>query len=322
MMKKYFYFILFSLSILSCGTPQTNIEYYNKYEGQLIFDLDSLTPNYVNHMQLVTENGEKYLYLLSPYGNRFVVYNFHSGEYLTDIKFPNQELYSLKIGSYLNGFFVKSSDSIYMVSKTSKLLLGDNKGNLTEVYDFLKKFPEDRHKWLILSQFSKPFFLNDSILSFGGLVQNTDQIYREGLLTDINFNFSKIEPTYETIIPSGIYKPGNFYMPDRERPGRSFSMKYNKVYYSFPNADSIYVKDIKSNMVTSFCASLESIQPVIEIDNLPEFSDFISKQSMVYNSQQGAYNAIYCNDSRDLLIRVAYLGIKDYDPELHKQSKY
>lgn len=322
-MKKVLGYILILIVYCQCTSENNSINYYSSIVGIKEFELDSLTPNYVHHMQLVEENGENHLYLLSPYNNRFLVYDFNDSRFIEEFRFENEEMNNIKIGSYYLGFYIHNKDSIFLLSTISKLFLGNKGGDYTLLFDFVKH-TDDRDFWLKFTQINKPIMLNDSIIKFGGMYQRNTLAHIEGAKTDMDFNFKTNTFNLVTTLPKGIYTVGNYYFPDRVRPSRVYSKKYGKVFYSFPNADSIYVKDLVDDKDTlkGIFAKENNLQPFIEIDNLDGFTDVLSNGSRVYQTQQGAYNSLFLNDNKDLLIRTAYLGIKDYDPKEHVTNGY
>lgn len=324
-MKRIILFILTILFYCQCSTNKSNnsITYYTDSEGKIEFELDSLTPNYANHMQLVQENGINKLFILSPFNNRILGYDFDNFSKLEDFSILKEDMNNISFGDFYHGFFIHNKDSIFFLSNISKLILSNNQGEYSILFDFIKH-TDDRDYWPKLTQFNKPILLNDSIISIGGMYQSNAMIHSDEVLVEMNFNMNKKTFELNTPLPKGVYKEGNFYFPDRVRPGRVFSKKHNKIFYSFPNADSIYVKDllnIKTGLKGIF-AKEEKLQPFIEIDNNELFAEFVTEKSKIYQTQQGGYNSIFVNDNKNLLVRSAYLGIKDYDIEKHNNREY
>ncbi|UCS92854.1 hypothetical protein KZP23_19615 [Echinicola marina] len=130
--------------LFSCESERKSIEYYEQPTGKLVFELDSLTPNAAHHMQLAEVNGKKLLYVLSPFGNRFVVFDFYSGKKVKEFSFPNSEEMPISIGEYHTGFYFHRPDSIFMVARGSNLFLGRESGDFDAVFRFRKEFPNDR----------------------------------------------------------------------------------------------------------------------------------------------------------------------------------
>ncbi|UCS92853.1 hypothetical protein KZP23_19610 [Echinicola marina] len=140
--------------------------------------------------------------------------------------------------------------------------------------------------------------------------------------TDLLFDLKTKKVERTTLYPKGVYKPGVYYSVDRYSPGRAYSKENHTIYYSFPNADSIYAKDVNSGKVKAFYAKDENLQPFIEMQSYEEISDMMKNSQATYISQQGAYYSIFAVDEKDMVVRSAYLGIPNYDPQIHNERGY
>jgi hypothetical protein len=82
--KLIFSIVLILFFSVSCNRDNFNdkMGIYDNKVGEVILKLDSLTPSYMHHFQIVNEENNKLLYALSPLKNRFLVYDLNSGEFI------------------------------------------------------------------------------------------------------------------------------------------------------------------------------------------------------------------------------------------------
>lgn len=331
--KLIFSIVLILFFSVSCNRDNFDdkMEIYDNKVGEVILKLDSLTPSYMHHFQIVNEGNNKLLYALSPLKNRFLVYDLNSGEFIKSFVYESTDKQKISIGKYRNGFFYHSKDSIFLVSLSHQIFLGTENGDLLEIFNVPKMYRDQQGVWPFANPNSKPIFYNDSILSLGGVNENAKSLYEEGLHTDFNIilnedlNKMKNLTNYlDTKFPKGSYVEGNYYTPQRKHPARYFSKAENLVYYSFIHSDSLYSKEISTGKMKSFFTQIKHMEPFINIQSVNELQEVLSSSigQREYNAKQGRYSTVAVNEKKDLIIRVAYLGIKDFNIELYTDGFY
>lgn len=323
----YYLFIITLLFSFSCQKKNSDINIYDGLAGQLVLELDSLTPSFMHHYQIIKEGDKKLLYALSTLKNRFTVYELNSGEFVKSIVYESTEKAPLNFGEYTSGFYYHTQDSIFFLSSTYRVFLGNGNGDFIEIFNFPKNYPENNSFWPIAIPNSKPLFYQDSILSLSGVNENNRSIFEEGFRTDFNLILSKnnnVVSYVETEFPKGNYNVGDYYLPLRKKPARAFSKSSNLVYYSYTNSDTLYEKDLVSGELTSIYAKIDKMEPFIHIKEVKEYREIVSSLigQREYNAKQGRYSTVAVNEKKDIIIRVAYLGIKDFNIDLYTDGFY
>jgi hypothetical protein len=314
---------LLGFIFFSCNPKNQSLELLN-HKGKLQFQLDSLTPNSGNHFQVYTKNDSSFLFILTPFNNRFVYYDLTTRQKLGDFTIDD-DFGNLKIGfAPPSGFYIHNLDSIFLYDyRKHNLYRSDIKGNSIKEYDFMENYPEDRSYWGGFFQESKPYFINDSLLSIGGAVQWGSEAIEEDQKVDVVLNLKTKEVYRETPLPLS-FKVGNFYSTVRLRPSRAFNDKDDLVYYSYYNSDSIFLRNLKNDSWLHVNAPIVGMASFKEIDNLSDFreSERGPENQMAYNISQGGHFSIFYDDINDKVVRVSFLGKSDFDIQSHKKNPY
>lgn len=321
--------ILFSLSFCSDKEVFSRLKIVEATKiGTKIFELDSLTPNMNNHMHLVDEGNQAILYVLTPFKNRIVGFDFKSGEKIKEIEFKSDPMTPLKIGGIMEGFYYHSNDSIFLFNKfRNQVMIGNDKGEYQVFYDFLIDFPDtplNRTFWTRMTQNNSPFIVNDSLMYFGGNYDiGYDGSFIENSKTELVLEFSDSKVTKQIPIPSA-YIPGNFYTVNRVRASKAYSKELNRVYFSFPNSDSVLVKDFNSGELYSFLADDPRMLKFNEYSDQKSFVNQISgKEGQVAQEYaQGGYPSIFFNPYKNHIIRASFLGIRNFEYDRFMSKEY
>ncbi|MCE7056346.1 hypothetical protein LZF95_16810 [Algoriphagus sp. AGSA1] len=311
--------------LFSCNNKGTNEYDFLVFKGEHTFELDSLTSGSVaNHYQLYEQGDKSYLFILTPHKGRMVYYDFDVREKMGEIRMEDG-FGNFSVGGVPpSGFYIHNLDSILLYDyRRNNLYLGNSKGKVTKVFEFMKEYPTDRSYWGGIFQESKPYFLNDTLLSIGGAVQWGDAKIVKDQKVDILLNLKSNMVTRETLLP-GDYLEDHFYPTTRLRPARALDEKNNRVYYSYYNSDSLFVRDLVSNSWGSFYAGVDERLPFRDIDNLQEFEEVEkgTENQMIYNLSQGGYYNVLYDAHHDLIIRIGFLGIEKFDYKRHKEVPY
>ncbi|MCH7415024.1 DUF4221 domain-containing protein [Belliella sp. R4-6] len=326
-------FVFSIVFLISCNQSKVEDEIviYDGKVGEVILELDSLTPSYIHHFQIIDEEGRKLLYALSPIKNRFLVYDLNSGDFVKSFTYKSTEKQPVNIGKFENGFHYHSQDSIFIVSLFRQIFIGNENGDLHEIFNIPKKYENQPGVWPFAIPNSKPIFYNDSILSLGGVNEKGLGVYEEGLHTDFNLILrndsnkkNSLSSYLDTKFPKGNYIVGNFYVPKRKQPSRFYSKPEKSIYYSFVHADSLYIKDISTGKLKPIFAKINHMESFMEIESVNEFQQVLSTPLLQreYNAKQGRYSTVAVNEEKNVIIRVAYLGIKDFNIDLHSEGHY
>ena len=322
--------ILFSLSFCTDKkevSTQLKIVEANKV-GTVIFELDSLTPNMNNHMHLVDDGSQAILYVLTPFKNRIVGFDFKSGEKVKEIEFKSDPMTPLKIGGIMEGFYYHNSDSIFLFNKyRNQVMIGNDLGEYRVFFDFLKDFPDTRENrtfWTRLTQNNIPFIVNDSLMYFGGNYDmRVDGTFDVESKTELMLNFNDFQVTKQIPV-SSAYIPGNYYMINRVRASKTYWKELNRAYFSFPNADSVLVKDFNTGEIHSFWAEdPRMIRPKEYSDQKIYANETMGKEGQVAQDYgQGGYPSIFFNPYKNQIVRSSFLGIKNFEYDRFMAKEY
>lgn len=326
-MIKYFHFIAIAcLVAIGCTNKikEDQVIYDPHKVGSISFPLDSLT-SFNNHFQIVKKGSKSFLYMLTAYNNRFVVYDIQTQRMVNSFEIKSDERNPISVGGIPpSGFNYINPDSILLYDfKSQKIFLGNEKGEKSLIIDLRKKFPSERGFWGASFQGAEPYIINDSILSITGAVVAGETPFKENETSDLFINLISKEVTKTVGLPSS-YISGNYYPTTRLRPSRAFDKQRGVFYYSFQNSDSIQMIDFKAQTRTAFFASHIDKTPTIETNNFDEFRSFekgVGNQ-LVYNKSQGTFTAIHYNPNRDQIIRIGAPGVKGLTLEEYKNRQY
>lgn len=319
--KKILFIAWLFFGLFGCSNSRYNSGVLN-LESELIFSLDSLTPNSSNHYDLQVENGREIFYILTPFNNRFVYYDFNSQEKIGEFQVED-DLGNLKIGlAPPSGFYIHNLDSIFLYDyRKHALYLSNSVGQIKKIYEFMKNFPNDRSYWAGIYSESKPFFINKDLISLGGSVESTQIIDNQKV--DVVLSLKTLDINRETSLPSSYLKD-HFYSPVRLRPSRAVNRLKNLVYYSFHNSDSIYVRDLSNGTWTSFLANLGGMEPYKDIKELSDFraAESGGENQLLYNVSQGGHFSVFFDERNNKIVRVSFLGVQDFDMVTHQENPY
>ncbi|MFN3996784.1 hypothetical protein [Algoriphagus sp.] len=321
MAKNFWISLLLALGLFGCSTSQNNSKEL-KLPELVVFELDSLTSNSGNHYELYSENDKEVLYVLTPFNNRFVYFDFKTkskiGEFQVEDDFEN-----LKIGlAPPSGFYIHSLDSIFLYDYRKHVLyLWNQNGKASKVFEFMRNFPNDRSYWSGIYAESKPYFLDKDLISLGGSVESQKIIDNQNV--DVVLNLKSFEVYRETYLPTSYLKD-HYYSSVRLRPSRAVNKIKNVVYYSYYNSDSIYVRDLSKGNWTSFHSKVDGMKPFKDISDLTEFHEAESGgvNQLIYNATQGGHFSVFYDEKNNKIVRVSFLGIQDFDILRHQENPY
>lgn len=275
------------------------------------FPLDDYTAPKSAYMQVYQDSaGGRLLALLNSYRNSIYFYNYETGAFVQEVRFEKEGPNGILS---LNGFYVKSMDSIYIYSKPKvELLLGDYKGHVKQHWSLMGKgedwylsMPQylpstvcpifEMNNHLILTGFSPFCIEEDDMKNFrftACMDLDTEQIEFHHLypmeLFEGNANWD--DPCFMKIYPC-ISADGN-------------------IIHSFPMSHHVYISKWNSDETRVVYAGSNTARTIQSID-----WDYLSQRTpreliLTHILRQDLYSAMLYDPWRKVYYRFMQQGIK------------
>ncbi|OIN59488.1 hypothetical protein BLX24_11010 [Arsenicibacter rosenii] len=249
--------------------------------------LDNETSKSNLEYQFYEKNNNKFFYLLSSSSKKIIVYDWITKAILNKINLIEEGPDGV---GHPNDFFVKSPDSIYILSRyLYRLSLINSKGTVIDKYRLLpSETPFDE------KQLSRPpSKYGYTALPTAGNAKSGDIIDDGKLITllcDPNLNHMNYEEyykhakniliydkktkniTYSLPFPD-IYKNNLFYPTQYDWRYRTYNPRKNKAIVSFPADNNIYEMDINGSNIKAIMANsmyFDEVKPMSAPVNNPE----------------------------------------------------
>jgi hypothetical protein len=308
-----FYVIVISFTFPSCQKEEvpcvaTHMDSsVTLIEGETIgFPLDSLTSPNSSCIQLFNDkkSGRSYLAMLNQPDHSVYLFNYELKTLHSKIQFQRSGIHS--VGEVLNGFYIHTLDSIFVVSRYVLSIVSEN-GIPYYQFSFLK---ENRHNFTSLPQIAtnRPARLLKGTL-YMSAVPDKDPFNKRSFKGEqcmIALDLKKRRFHYSMEFPSsyqrGIYGP-NFMMVSH-----CINEDKNTVTYSFPTETCIYNTN-SLNDVERFYAGSSDLPKITPMQKVVADYDFYTR----FYVQSPSYGSIYYNAFLNLYYRFAEYPRNDED---------
>lgn len=269
--------------------------------SKVSFLLDSLTNPNIGNVQLFKSESITYLTFLNKQLNSIYFYDFKTTKFKfkIDVRTSGDD----SVGPIVNSYFIKSMDSIYILSRYVINII-DRNAHLVSRINFQKNPPEG------LSSLPQ-------IYCYSPLVQQGEELLIN-TIPDIvasktsNFNDKEILLRYNLRTASGIYE---YKYPDIYRDGvfgpnymyvyTAYNPNIKKIIFSFPADNNIYLSGADT-LVSHYAGSkfLNAVKPMQHVRN-----DFEGYNKFYLKNP--SYGPIYYDKFNDVYYRFALKPISE-----------
>ena len=320
--NKHLFFVIMALLIFqSCEKDEVSciandiISNFGLVEGETIgFPLDSLTSPSSACIQLFSDkqSGRSYLALMNQPDHSIYLYDYDSKSIYSKISLrkvgPNS------VGEVLNGFYIHSVDSIFIVSRYV-LSIVSSRGIPYYQFSFLK---ENSHKFTSLPQMAtnRPARLEKGVLYMSAFPDKDafDKDSFDGEQCMIVLDLKKRRFHYVMEFPSAYEKA--IYGPNFMMVSHCIDNKNKTVTYSFPTEKCIYRTNF-NNDVERYYSGSNDLPEIVPMKKVKSNYEYYTK----FYVQSPSYGSIYYNSLLQLYYRFAEYPRTDEEFALGKQWK-
>ncbi|WP_338222009.1 hypothetical protein [Algoriphagus sp. oki45] len=294
-------FILLPLAIIVFGCQNPNVSSSIKKLvaiEEIKFELDSLTPDYFHGMEIVEKNDSLYFTFLNDLTNSIYYYDFESKQFVNRLEFEVGEM-GIHRGVMTYSHF--GMDSIFLFGKGRTSYWSNFKGEILDKFELID-----------LSLRQSPYSSNVS-----PIIITEDAFYYNSIMWG-NY-FREFQPILKFDVRNRKVELFDHY-PEvyfQEGDWGAFAFDYiyqvhdkseNQVYYSFPNSNTIFVRDLATEKILEMTDSYfgPRITPPFENNNYVfESEDWLLKMNSV-----SIFGPIFLDKGSNTLIRTFSYGVK------------
>lgn len=273
------------------------------------FWLDSLTNPNIGNSQLFKTDSSTYLTFLNKQFNSIYFYDFKTTKFKFKVDIHTKGANS--VGSIVNSYFVKTLDSIYVLSRYVLSII-DRNGHVLSKVNFQTDPPNGISGlpqifcYAPLVQHGDEFLINsvpDKVANKESSFEDKEVLLKYNRKTGAK----EYEYTYPDAYRNGIFGPNYMYIYHAYNPTTQ------KIVFSFPADNNIYVTG--SDTLAPYYAGskfLGEVKPMQEVRN-----DFDGYNKFFL--QNPSYGPIYYDRFRGLYYRFA---LKPIDDKAYSQRKW
>lgn len=305
--------LIFGIFLISCGKKSSEpVEFETSNlespvrlikNGQLILEIDSVTPADVTaYAHLPDDNA---ILIMNIFTNSLYKYSLETGDLLSIDAYPVEGTNA--VGEFKNTteLYVQGDSIIFHDRNSQNLIIVDSEKRIIHKTNFRKNYVQVPYgMW---SNWINPY--KDGYSLSAALIYYAFDIIPNSVDSTEFFYNPKTEELSRLYLPiPDVYK-GKRWLAEVMRYYREYNPKTNDYVYSWPISDSLFVKDQLGN-VRGYYMGAESYKKNVPLPDRwrPVVADL--KRKLDYYYEQGKYSYLYYDQSRDLLFRFAFSGIK------------
>lgn len=306
--------LLFCLAIISIYACQPKISEENQSSNaellsvidSIHIDLDSLTAKNWHLIQNYKHSNSDYLVfhdVISSDPDYIIFFDLQKRKTAFKIKLEGKGPNGI---GKLNGFYVHSLDSIFVLSSYSySLFLTDTTGTIKNRYKLIKSEINDDSAMPFVQTKAPMFIKNDTL--YIPAIPDTEPFFtnyeKSNLLIALNLKTSVFK--YKIRFPD-VYKP-NYWIYDHTMSSFAYNPNANKFVVSYPidpkvyvySQDSIQRKEVRSDFINND----------ISLSPLPKYTED-REELLTFQFSTDKFEAVYYDPYRNLYYRVCR---KKYD---------
>jgi len=267
-------------------------------------------------IQLWSDRNESIFGFLFRDRKKYVLFHKQKNEFIATIDSVECKLESgaSKVYRRFDGAYIGSSDSIYLLTEMTLLLI-NRSGECVNFWNIPEKSSPPR---FFSPTLSSRFFVSGNKLVipvyYAFPHYEMEQIYDREVIGIIHLNENhKVEFGDPVCVYPSIYREGGYFYTTGQIPSCQLISGMEQILVSFPVDHSIYRVALASGKKEEYSgksAYLEDFNPLASLHNLKhgDAGEILDKDNTtVYAVKEGKYNDIFHLPSKKLFVRVALL---------------